>query len=69
MSKFCSRHGKVVGTKRPRDVEEDTTLAAHVLERKIEMMMMMTTTMMMMAIIIIKQTNNTCVSQPTRAKF
>merc|ERR1719180_616628 len=30
-SKCCSRHGKVVGTKRPRDVEEDTTLAAHVL--------------------------------------
>merc|ERR1711971_238306 len=26
-----SRHGKVMGSKRPRDVEEDTTLAAHVL--------------------------------------
>merc|ERR1719370_1928909 len=27
----CSRHGKVVGSKRPGDVEEDTALAAHVL--------------------------------------
>merc|ERR1712037_912823 len=26
-----SRHGKVVGAKRPRDIEEDATLAAHVL--------------------------------------
>ena len=29
--RLCSRHGEIVSSKRPRDIEEDTTLATHVL--------------------------------------
>merc|ERR1712228_5549 len=29
--RLCSRHCEIVSSKRPRDIEEDTTLATHVL--------------------------------------